>query len=150
MESAMITDYETEKTYRIGVSPGCPLHHIVVGGVCFPRRSERVEGYGVETKRTEMRGAITLLTDSQITAAREGAKYKVIRSTRGPKPRALIYSTKARNYRPIKGDEPVTKYLYIEQVGTNTNPYEVPQPVTFADEAPAPLPVSSKNKKKAG
>ena len=144
----MLTDYETEKTYRIGVSPDCPLHHIVVGGVCFPRRSERVEGYGVETKRTEMRGAITLLTESQIKAAREGAKNKVIRSTRGAKPRSLIYSTKARNYRPIKGDEPVTKYLYIEQVGTNSNPYEVPQPVTFADEAaekPAP-----KNKKKAG
>lgn len=144
----MITDYETEKTYRIGVSPDCPLHHIVVGGVCFPRRSERVEGYGVETKRTELRGSIVKLTDAQIAAAREGAKHKVIRSTHGSKPRALIYSLKGRNYRPIKGDEPVAKYLYIEEVGTNSNPYEVPRPVTFADESKKPAP--SKNKKRAG
>ena len=57
----MVTQ-EGAQVYRIGVIPTCPVHQITVGGQCFPRRSEVVSGFGIETKRKELQGAVVKLT----------------------------------------------------------------------------------------
>ena len=105
--------------YRIGVTPNCPVHQITVGGHCFPRRTEKVTGYGAQTKRNEIQGSIVLLEPGDIDRIKEAAKDRVIRSTRGKKLSAKVYSKSARNYRPQSRDLEVSDFLYIKKEETN-------------------------------
>jgi hypothetical protein len=105
--------------YRIGVTPNCPVHQITVGGHCFPRRTEKVSGYGAQTKRNEIQGSIVLLEPGDIDRIRSAAKERVIRSTRGKKVSAKVYHKKARNYRPQSHDQEVVDFLYIKKEETN-------------------------------
>lgn len=105
--------------YRIGVTPECPVHQITVGGHCFPRRTETVTGYGAETKRTELQGSMVLLADKDIEAIKQGAKRRIIRSTRGKKLSAKVYHRDARNYREGANDLEVEDFLYIKKEAIN-------------------------------
>ena len=105
--------------YRIGVTPNCPVHQITVGGHCFPRRTEKVTGYGAQTKRNEIQGSIVLLEPGDIDRIKSAAKDRVIRSTRGKKLSAKVYSKSARNYRPQSRDLEVSDFLYIKREETN-------------------------------
>lgn len=105
--------------YRIGVTPECPVHQVTVGGHCFPRRTETVTGYGAETKRTELQGSMVLLADKDIEAIKQGAKRRVIRSTRGKKLSAKVYHKDARNYREVANDLEVENFLYIKKEDVN-------------------------------
>ena len=117
--------------YRIGVTPECPVHQITVGGHCFPRRTETVTGYGAETKRTELQGSMVLLADKDIEAIKEGAKRRVIRSTRGKKLSAKVYHKDARNYREGSNDQEVENFLYIKK--EEINPTKVQSYATIGD-----------------
>ena len=119
------------KLYRIGVTPECPVHQITVGGQTFPRRSEIVSGFGGETKRNEIQGAIVRMHPSQIKTIREKAATKVIRSTTGKKLRAKVHSTESRNYSPLEGDQPVAGFLYIEE--SKQDPTKVESYKTLAE-----------------
>ena len=119
------------KLYRIGVTPECPVHQITVGGQTFPRRSEIVSGFGGETKRNEIQGAIVRMHPSSIKSIREKAADKVVRCTKGRRVRAKVYSKQSRNYSPQDGDQPVDRFLYIEE--TKQDPTKVDGYKTLAD-----------------
>lgn len=105
--------------YRIGVTPDCPVHQVTVGGHCFPRRTEKVTGYGAQTKRNEIQGSIVLLEPDDIDRIKEAAKDRVIRSTRGKKVSSKVYHKKARNYRHQSHDQEVSDFLYIKKEESN-------------------------------
>ena len=119
------------KLYRIGVTPDCPVHQITVGGQTFPRRSEIVSGFGGETKRNEIQGAVVRMRPSSIKLIRERAAEKVVRCTSGKKVRAKVYSKQSRNYSPQEGDQPVDQFLFIEE--TKLDPTKVESYKTLAD-----------------
>jgi len=121
------------KLYRIGVTPDCPVHQVTVGGQTFPRRSEIVSGFGAETKRNEIMGAIVLMTPTDLKKIKERAKTKVIRATKGKRARAKVYSTEARNYSANPGDLPVSQFLYVEEANM-ADPTKVTAPRTLAEE----------------
>ena len=125
----MVTQ-EGAQVYRIGVIPTCPVHQITVGGQCFPRRSEVVSGFGIETKRKEIQGAVVKLTQQQIAKIREAAKTRVIRSTRGKKVVSRVHDIRSRVYTPRPEDLPVEQYLYVH--AEETNPAEVQSYETLA------------------
>jgi len=130
-----VVTQEGAQVYRIGVIPTCPVHQITVGGQCFPRRSEVVSGFGVETKRKELQGAVVKLTQQQIAKIREAAKTRVIRSTRGKKVVSRVHDIRSRVYTPRPEDLPVEQYLYVH--AEETNPAEVQSYETLASPAPA-------------
>ena len=138
--------------YRIGVTPNCPVHQITVGGHCFPRRTEKVTGYGAQTKRNEIQGSIVLLEPGDIDRIKEAAKDRVIRSTRGKKLSAKVYSKSARNYRPQSRDLEVSDFLYIKKEETNPIDEQVYETIggSKADDKPEASPEESvKSPKKA-
>lgn len=123
------------KLYRIGLNNGCPVHQVRVAGQCFPRDSERVEGYGAETQRSKEAGALVLLQPGQEEKIRAEAKHKVIRSTKNGKT-ARIYDDRTRNYSKMPGDTGVGGWLYIKTV--ETDPHAPPSFPSLDDTEPAP------------
>lgn len=112
-----------EKLYRIGVNDDCPVHHIYAGGQCFPRYSEKVSGYGSETQRDRMKGAIVRMGEGQLGRCIKEASNKVVRATQGRKSRARIHDTRTRNYRVFPNDKPVLGFMYALPLDSVENPY---------------------------
>lgn len=112
-----------EKLYRIGVNADCPVHQIYAGGQCFPRYSEKVTGYGSETQRDRIKGAVVRMAEGGLEECLLNARYKVIRSTRGRKSRSRVYDIRSRNYRKMDGDRPVLDFMYAIELKTIENPY---------------------------
>ena len=131
MPTAELTSGEV--LYRIGVNTNCPVHQIFAGGQCFPRRSQKVTGYGAETKRVDLRGAIVIMQEGQPKKCIESAKHKVIRMTKGRKSHARVHDTRNPKYRKMKRDVPVIDYMYLEPVDTLMNPYKPVAKKTIAD-----------------
>lgn len=125
-----------ERLYRIGVNKDCPLHMIYAGGQCFPKTSEKVTGYGIETQRSKIDGAVVRMQEGQLERCIESAKHKVIRMTgRGARRgRARVYDTRARNYRPMPGDVPVLSYMYAEPLDEARNPMQDVRRRTLQEE----------------
>lgn len=107
------------KVYRIGVTQACPVHQVTVGGQCFPRRSEVVSGFGIETKRKEIQGAVVKLTEDQIAKINEGAKHRIVRSTTGKKTVSRVHDIRSKTYTPRPEDLPVDQFLYIHEEKTD-------------------------------
>jgi len=120
----VVTLQKGEKLYRIGVNDDCPVHQIFAGGQCFPRKSEKVTGYGSETERTKVRGAVVRMGPGQLEKCFEAASHKVVRSTKGRKSRSRIHDTRARNYRKMDNDRPILGLMYAVPLDTLENPYE--------------------------
>lgn len=133
------------KLYRVGVNPDCPVHQITVGGQCFTRRSEKVSGYGSQTKRVEMPGSIVELDEQQLKAIEKSAEAKFVRSTTGKKAKSFVVTYDGRT-KPLPRDVPVVDFLYIEPV--EENPYVERQRPTLA-EAAAAAETSKASKKSA-
>ena len=131
----MFTPAAGAKVYRIGVIPDCPVHQVTVGGQCFPRRSEVVSGFGIETKRKEIQGAVVKLTKEQIAKIHEGAKHRIVRSTKGKKPVSRVHDIRSRTYTPRPEDLPVERYLYIHE--EEADPTKVQTYETLSSPAPA-------------
>ena len=122
-----------EKLYRIGVNTNCPVHQIFAGGQCWPRRSQKVTGYGAETKRIDLRGAIVIMQEGQLEKCFESMEHKVIRMTKGRKARAQVHDTRNPRYTKMERDVPVADYTWFEEVETLNNPYEPIAKATVAD-----------------
>lgn len=118
--------------YRIGLKPECPVHIITLGGFSFSKVTERVSGYGGDTKRTEIIGAIVTLTKAQIEGIFAGAKNRVVRSTRGKKSRSRVYAKDSRGFRPSEFDREVIELIYIKPLG-EFNPHEEFDAPSLAD-----------------
>lgn len=129
-----------ERLYRIGVNTDCPLHQVFAGGQCFPRRSQKVTGYGAATQRNDMRGAIVRMQAGQLEKCIESAKHKVIRQTKGRKSRARVYDTRSPKYRKMQNDEPVINYMWFEELDSLHNPFEPTAKPTIADHIKASEP----------
>lgn len=121
-----------ETLYRIGVNADCPIHQIFAGGQCFPRRSQKVSGYGAETERVDLQGAYVRMQAGQLERCIEEAQHKIIRTTRGRKARARVYDKRSRNWRPMPGDMPVIQFMWFELVEGN-DPHLPLQKKTIAD-----------------
>ncbi len=135
-----------ERFYRIGVNADCPVHAITAGGQCFPRYSEDVTGYGSETVRSRVKGAIVVMTEAQLAACIESAKTKVIRSTKGRKRRSRVHSKDGRRYRTMEGDEPAVGYMYAIPLDGPGNPH---QDAAYPTLAPAEPKVPQAPKRRA-
>ena len=122
-----------EKLYRIGVNADCPVHHVYAGGQCFPRTSEKVTGYGAETQRDKLKGAIVRLLPGQLEKCFKDAGHKVIRSTSGKRARSRVYDTNSKNDRAMPGDQPVAQFMYSVCIETIENPFEGAKYPTLAE-----------------
>jgi len=121
------------------VTNDCPVHSVTVGGFNFPRRTERVTGYGADTQRDEVRGAIVELDDEDLERIKTGASKRVVRATRNGR-RAQVYHVEQKYFRPNKADESVAKYLYAEPISAEVSPYTDVRPATLADATPQETP----------
>lgn len=122
-----------ERLYRIGVNTNCPLHQVFAGGQCFPRRSQKVTGYGAETIRNDIEGAIVIMQEGQLERCIESATHKVIRMTKGRKARARVHDTRNPKYRRMERDVPVVDYMWFEPVDSLHNPFQPTAKSTIAD-----------------
>lgn len=120
------------KLWRLGVKKNAPFHFMTVGGQQFVRSSEHVTGYNQDTKRREIRGTEVSLTDKQVLKIKEDAKAKFVRVTTGKKARSRIYTKNDPFYTPMPGDQPVTKWLYIEKVSVSE--FKEPEVITLNEE----------------
>lgn len=123
-----------EKLYRIGLNADCPVHQITVGGQCFPRTSEVVSGYGSDTKRSEIQGAIVIMQAGQLDLIKEQIAHKVIRTTHGKRARARVYDSRAKRFRAMPGDAPAAGFMYVLEVTPETDPNSGPAHPTLASE----------------
>ncbi len=121
-----ISEPEKVTMYHVGLNSNCPVHVVTVGGQTFPRNSEKVTGYGSETQRDKIRGAIVEMRPGQLEEIKKSANYKIVRSTRGRRARARVYDTRCRNYRPHSGDMPLSQFLYCRPVSDMENPMKEP------------------------
>ncbi len=133
--------------YRIGLNSDCPVDQISAGGQTFVKKSEKVSGYGGDTKRTDVVGAIVRVPPGQLDKIMESARHKVIRSTTGKRARHKVYDTRCRNYLRQAGDVPAMQFMYWEKVEGQENPFEKVAKPTLSDLAQAQ---ESSKRKKAG
>lgn len=82
--------------YRVGLNPDAPYDVVHLAGFEFPKRSERVEGYGASTKRSVVQGTILVLTDEDVAAIKKAAAEKVFRFGREVEKRRGAKTTKHR------------------------------------------------------
>ena len=105
---------DDEALYRVGVNTNCPVHQITLGGQNFTRMSEKVSGYGAETKREPMHGSIVIMQPGQVDKIMEAAKHKLVRFTEGKRARAHIVDDRSRTYRRNSKDVPVGQFVYCQ------------------------------------
>ena len=115
-----------EQMFKIGLNRDCPVHHIDCGGQRFVRTSEKVTGYGAQTERSKLQGAVVRMQEGQMEAVRQSAKHKIIRSTRGKKARSRVHDIRSKQYRKMPGDLPVAQFLYAIPLTEMENPYNEP------------------------
>jgi hypothetical protein len=144
---------ETEvgaKLYRIGLTADCPVHQVSLGGRTFAKRTEKVEGYGADTRRTDVRGSFEFLTDQDVARIKENASKRVIRATSGDKKFCRVYATDNRRYRRLGGDEPLARYVYVEQVEESASPYGEYRPATIDQQASTRVEAEPSNERGPG
>lgn len=126
----------SKQLFKCGVTPDCPFEVVHLAGLEFPKVTEKVTGHGAETKRDAIRGVVHELTPEKVEAVRAAARNKVIRTTKGKRPRSLLLDARGsgkviggvptRPYRPLPGDQRVEEFVYLE-------------PVAVSDYEPAPI-----------
>jgi len=127
---------EGESLYQIGVNTNCPVHQATVGGQCFPRMSEKVSGYGAETVRQPINGAIVVMQSGQPERIMEEIKFKLIRSTDGKRARARIVDTRSKRYRANRQDVPLADYVYMRPLDARDDPHAEVAEVTLSGKDP--------------
>jgi hypothetical protein len=112
-DAATFAPVEPRFAWRCGVLPDCPLEVVHVGGVAFPRYTERVSGGGPETMRSAQAGGIAYLTEAHRQKVIAAIKVRFVRR-RGA--RAEVILVGAPTIAPAKreqGDEPLAKFVYM-------------------------------------
>lgn len=69
----------SKKLYHVGLNPDAPMECLHLAGVEFPKRSERVEGFGAQTKRTDVQGTYLELSDAKVEAIKKASAMKFFR-----------------------------------------------------------------------
>ena len=123
-----------KKLYRYGVNPDCPVHAITLAGLCFPRTTEKVEGYGADTQRSKVEGMVSKLDEGKFAEVIEAAAHKFVRGTKGKKARHWVVDDRTRGFSPHPDDQPVAQYLYFEEIAERENPFEEKLRPTIAEE----------------
>ena len=123
---------------RVGLNPDCPISCVHLAGIEFPMVTQRVEGYGTDTKRTEIRGVVLDLDDEQVAAAKAALARKWVRSTTGRAARSYLVDSKTPGWRPFPDkDVPLSRYVYM--VPANEDPYTHKAEPTVQVEQEAPV-----------
>lgn len=112
-----------EKMYRYGVNHDCPVHGVTIAGLCFPRKTEKVEGYGADTKRSEVEGMISILEESKFNEVIDAAQYKFVRGTKGKRARHWIVDSRTRGFRSQPDDKPIADFIYMHEIVERENPF---------------------------
>lgn len=130
-----------KRLFRLGLRGDCPFQVIHLAGVEFPKVTEKVSGFGPETKRSEVRGVTLELTKEKLEAIKKAATFKVIRSTHGKKARSFMLDTRGtgkvidgqptRPYVAQPGDQSVEEFIYISAVEHSA--YEEPSIPTLGE-----------------
>ena len=135
--------------YWVGCLPGCPVQNAIVGGISFPRKTQRVgeAGFGTLTARSDQKGAVAYLTAAQVKKVMHGARALVVRKKGGgAKARRILLNAdpahfvsdkmnpgqKVREYVRQRGDIPIGCYIYMV-------PYDDALGPNYQDGWPAPL-----------
>lgn len=120
------------KLYWIGTTEDSPYQNVTVGGVSFPRwTGMAVWGADGTPDRPEglRAGARVNLTEGQVNAILRGVANRILRPVGGEE-RAKLIPKDARTYRPMKGDEPLGRYLYMHDLSkTGGHPPAEPTPL---------------------
>lgn len=106
---------EPRLAYRVGVLPTCPLEVVTVGGVAFPRYTERVSGSGADTVRAPQAGAVAFLTATQRSDVIAAIKKRFVRRSGA---RSEVLMEGAPTFGPAKrqqGDEPLAMHVYMQR-----------------------------------
>jgi hypothetical protein len=98
-----------QKWYRFGIKASCP-REVTLGGVHFPRRTERVIHDGVDTRRTRIVGDVAPFDDEQIEAIKKAALGRVIR-------RRMVLPINGKNFNHQRGDLPLVAHIYLIPIG---------------------------------
>jgi len=64
------------------------------------------------------------MQEGQLKIIMQAAKNKVIRMTKGRKSRARVYDKTSRNYRLMRNDMPILRFMYAVPLDTINNPFE--------------------------
>lgn len=121
--------------FRCGLRADCPFDVLHLAGREFVKRSERVSGFGTDTRRDAVPGTTHDLSEAQVKAIAEAAKRKVIRSQITAKGgvRGTLLDSSDRHYRKVEGDRPVSEWAYMEPV--EASPFAEHTPPTLAQSA---------------
>lgn len=149
-------------TYHVGLNLDAPFDVIHLGGVEFPKWTETVEGYGVETKRSKVQGAYLELEEEQLQRIAAAATRKVFRyagKPRGKKGyrRAILVDkagtgfqadgTPSKAYKPQADDVDVARFVYVRESAHNFSRGETFETLSQASPAKVePEPPSGKKK----
>ena len=132
---------DPRKKYWIGTIKACPYQNIDCGGHSFPRFVEDAEFGDGETIRTKRKGAFVFLDDTDLKRVCDAVANKMLRFMGPERPdgsrRGQILSRSGqvgRPYRPLKGDEPLGRYLYMIEVPADSEYVSLPKtPQTMVD-----------------
>ncbi len=106
--------------YWVGTFDDCPVQNVTLGGISFPRYTERViDDGGMITKRSPARGAMTWLSPDQVDRIETAIKNRIVRwRGRGAQRRGTVALNRAGDarYRKMTGDEPLGHYVYMTTV----------------------------------
>lgn len=106
------------KRYHIGIfERNPPAWSVTIAGVCFQVSTSRYDEAGTEYKD---KGGFAELTLEQLQAIKKALKFKVVRWRVKGKDKtrtgaAEVHDTRTNGFRLEPGDEPLAKYLYVEE-----------------------------------
>lgn len=130
----------------------CPVQYITIAGVTFHEFTERVSGYGADTRRDRVQGCYVKLTDEQLQAVHGKLENLVVQfrsvdpATGKPKvvvddsldpPRAMVRARvmdkTVPGYLPRSSDMPLHGWLYmVQESAPGALAYEDPPSVAAA------------------
>lgn len=146
------------RLYHVGLNPDAPAEVLHLAGVEFPKRSERVEGFGAETKRSVVQGAYLELTEEKVAAIKKAATEKVFRfgnevtkQRKGKEVKhrraflipksgsGFVNGVPSKPYRKQDGDQDVGRFIFLRPVEHSAIKDETFDPLLM-DEAPEARP----------
>lgn len=118
---------------QVGLNRSCPLACVHLAGIEFPKFTQRVEGHGMETKRSDLPGVTLDLSEEQIAKVKAALGRKFVRSTQGKRARSYLVDTATPGFRPFPdNDVPLAAYAYIKPV--EADPFNAPEEPSLLEQ----------------
>ncbi len=122
---------EPRKTFWVGTLPDCPKWNLDLGGISFPRMTEKVTGPNATDRQPEA-GTKIELTPTQVKRVKDAIRSRVFRMRANGTGDLIITNDPRRPYTKSPHDRPCAEFVYMQAVEAAPREFAYPDPLATA------------------